>query len=110
MAQSETYIRDYESQPTFKAGLHCGEVTTGEIGALKKEIIFTGDTLNSTSRIQSLCNDYDVDILLSEDLLRVLHTPLYQFHSLGKNELRGKLKNVELFTVTKVHHDTSITI
>jgi len=28
-------------------------VTTGEIGVVKKEIIFTGDVLNTTSRVQN---------------------------------------------------------
>lgn len=98
-SQSETYIKSFEVQPSFKAGLHCGEVTTGEIGALKKEIIFTGDTLNATSRIQSLCNEYGVDILLSEDLVNTLDTSAYRFRSLGKNELRGKQRIVEIFTI-----------
>ncbi|MBT8314785.1 MAG: adenylate/guanylate cyclase domain-containing protein, partial [Maribacter sp.] len=51
--------------PEFKAGLHLGEVTTGEIGRIKKDIIFTGDVLNTTARIQSLCNDLQVDNLIS---------------------------------------------
>ena len=42
--------------PEFKAGFHLGKVTTGEIGVIKKEIIFTGDVLNTTARIQGLCN------------------------------------------------------
>lgn len=32
--------------PDFKAGLQVGAVTTGEVGALKREIVFTGDVLN----------------------------------------------------------------
>jgi adenylate cyclase len=43
-------------------------VTTGEIGVLKKEIIFTGDVLNTAARIQGLCNQFNVDILISGDL------------------------------------------
>lgn len=99
-ARSSYYSGHFGFQPKFKAGLHYGKVTTGEIGALKKEIIFTGDTLNATARIQSLCNHYDVDILLSEDLVIELSTSSqFQFKSMGKSELRGKALQVELFTI-----------
>jgi adenylate cyclase len=86
--------------PDFKVGLHCGKVTTGEIGALKKEIIFTGDVLNATARIQGLCNQYEVDILISDELLNNLRLDSgYQFRSMGKTELKGKIETLELFTV-----------
>ena len=56
--KSEKYISKYGLVPSFKAGLHYGEVTVGEIGVMKREIIFSGDVLNTTSRIQELCNKY----------------------------------------------------
>ena len=88
--------------PTFKAGLHVGEVTTGEIGALKKEIIFTGDVLNTTARIQSLCNHYKADLLVSEDLLKLLVlSDDFHIRSLGKNALKGKEDTLELVTIHK---------
>jgi len=73
--QTGKYQDKFSIVPVFKAGLHLGKVTTGglhlgkvttgEIGVLKKEIIFTGDVLNTTARIQGLCNNYKVDILIS---------------------------------------------
>jgi len=101
--RSSYYLEHFEFQPEFKAGLHCGDVTTGEIGALKKEIIFTGDTLNATARIQSLCNAHEVDILISEDLIQQLPADTeIQFQSMGQCELRGRKENMELFTLMSV--------
>ncbi|MEO7213643.1 MAG: adenylate/guanylate cyclase domain-containing protein [Mucilaginibacter sp.] len=86
--------------PGFKAGLHCGMVTTGEIGVLKKEIIFTGDVLNTAARIQGLCNQFDVDILISGDLVKKIDfEPIFQIKSLGENILKGRGEKMELFTV-----------
>lgn len=94
------FIQTYDAFPTFKAGIHYGEVTTGEIGKIKKDIIFTGDTLNTTARIQGLCNDFSVDILLSNDFLQILKIPTqYTIKSLGKQKLKGKKESLELFTV-----------
>ena len=98
--RADWYNKNFGVLPTFKAGFHFGEVTTGEIGALKKEIIFTGDVLNSTARIQGLCNHYKVDLLISDDLIKSLDLDSeFQIKSLGKTELRGKMENIELYTI-----------
>lgn len=99
LAEKKYYDR-FALLPTFKAGLHCGKVTTGEIGVLKKEIIFTGDVLNTTARIQAMCNSFNVDNLLSGNLVEKLElTSLPHIKSLGENKLKGKDELVNLFTV-----------
>jgi adenylate cyclase len=86
--------------PGFKAGLHCGMVTTGEIGVLKKEIIFTGDVLNTAARIQSLCNQFNVDILISGDLVKkVDFNSAFEIKPLGEHILKGRGEKMEIFTV-----------
>jgi adenylate cyclase len=100
---SEKYIKDFGLVPGFKAGLHYGRVTTGEIGVVKKEIIFTGDVLNTTARIQSTCNAYDVDVLVSDELLAMLKTEgEYRLTEIGECELRGKDEKVKLQTVASI--------
>ena len=100
--QADRYRRKYGLAPTFKAGIHGGEVTTGEIGAIKKEIIFTGDVLNATARIQALCNTYGVDLLISADLLKELDFgSAYETRPLGQIELRGKKEYLELFAILR---------
>lgn len=94
------YNENFGVAPTFKAGFHLGKVTTGEIGVLKKEIIFTGDVLNATARIQGLCTQYKVDLLISIDLIKMLDLDSeFQIRSIGKNKLRGKMEHIELYTL-----------
>ena len=98
--RSGWYLSTFDVGPTFKAGMHVGKVTTGEIGALKKEIIFTGDVLNTTARIQGLCNTYNVDILVSEDLIKSLELePEFKINSMGVVDLKGKKEHIALFTI-----------
>lgn len=100
--KSGDFQRTYGLVPTFKAGLHCGRVTTGEIGVIKKDIIFTGDVLNTTARIQGLCNDLGVDILVSQQLaMRLTPDPSWQFNALGQSALRGRDERVVLFTLDR---------
>lgn len=96
------YTKNFGVVPSFKAALHYGNVTTGEIGALKKQIIFTGDVLNTTARIQSLCNKYQLNLLISEDLIQVL--PLgsgFNKVSLGNSPIEGKKENINLYSINR---------
>ncbi|GJM35391.1 MAG: hypothetical protein DHS20C18_43920 [Saprospiraceae bacterium] len=103
------YQDRYGLIPQFKAGLHCGMVTIGEIGVIKKDIVYSGDVMNTTSRIQNSCNKYGVDILLSKYLLDKLNRPPHDFypHRVGIIELKGKKQKIELFTLgeEESHHD-----
>ena len=98
--QAPKYNSKFSLLPEFKAGFHFGKVIAGEIGVIKKNIMFTGDVLNTTARIQELCNTYKVDILISGDLIKELdiHSQ-FQFKTLGENELRGRDEKIELFTI-----------
>ena len=94
------FLKKYGFEIRFKAGLHYGEVTIGEVGALKKEIVFTGDALNTTARIQSRCNELKSDLLISGKLREALPSNSYIFKSHGMIELRGKDRKEELLAVT----------
>lgn len=97
----DRYQHKYGLVPEFKAGLHGGCVTTGEIGVIKKDIVFSGDVLNTTARIQNKCNQFGVNILLSRYLLNKLQLPPSDFSvsRVGVIELKGKKQKLELFTL-----------
>ncbi len=85
--------------PEFKAGIHCGQVTVGEIGVAKKEILITGDVLNATSRIQGLCNSHGVDLLISDDLKQLMTWENdYSVTSIGEIALKGRKRPIKLWT------------
>jgi adenylate cyclase len=99
--RKEHYVREYDLLPSFKAGLHIGEATVGEIGVIKKDIVYSGDVLNTTSRIQGECNNQKVNILLSSDLLeRMQLDGGYQQIALGEFPLKGKKERTVLYTMT----------
>lgn len=99
--KSDYFDETYGTQPLFKAGLHFGHVITGEMGIVKREIVYSGDVLNTASRIQSLCNEMNTDLLVSNDLIQridlsVLHKKM---KSIGEIILRGKQEKIELVTL-----------
>lgn len=103
LANSSEFNNRYNVIPDFKAAIHTGSVATGEIGLIKKDIVYSGDVLNATARIIALCNHYKADLLISELLLEKLKTNSgYQFQYLDSPELRGKTTKLGLYSVTKV--------
>ena len=96
-------MTEYGVLPGFKAGLHLGSVSTGEVGNLKKQIVFTGDVLNTTARIQAECGQRGKDLIISGLLYeRFVGLDDYAFESLGEIPLKGKSESVSLFAVEKV--------
>ncbi len=94
------FLKNYGYQPTFKAALHAGIVLAAEIGHIKKEIVYSGDVLNATARMESLCSKFDADILISKSLFNLLdkkHEILYE--DIGSVSLKGKDEKLELIKI-----------
>jgi class 3 adenylate cyclase len=101
--KSSRYLEKYGLVPEFKAGLHCGNVTIGEVGVIKKEIVFTGDVLNTTARIQELCNTYNVRLLVSKKLIDLLQIKnRYLIKAIGEITLRGKSAKDTLYSMERL--------
>ena len=94
----QKYTTRFGVYPTFKAGLHCGQVVIAQIGDIKSEIVFQGDVVNTTSRIERLCSETGERILVSKILLEQLPSVFGQyFVSVGNVKPRGKQRLIELF-------------
>lgn len=94
------YKSKYGVIPCFKAGLHMGKISAVEIGQIKKDIAYYGDTVNTTSRIQGVCNDLDKRLLVSTDLLEKMgsHNNC-KVEAMGTILLKGKAQRVGLVSV-----------
>jgi len=96
------YKNKYGVVPVFKAGMNCGTVTVAEVGELKKEIAYHGDVLNTASRIQDKCNEYDKPLLISNNLYKkMLRTGLFNIEMIGEILLKGKIQPVGIYSVER---------
>lgn len=100
--QAEHFRREYGQVPRFKAGMHAGKVMTGELGRIKKELVYSGVAISAASRIQHLCRRLEADFLLSESLF--MHLELndkVSFARMGAHNLKGVEADVDLIKIEK---------
>lgn len=98
--RADYYLASYGLLPDFKAGAHAGPVTTVEIGEVKKDIAYHGDTLNTAARIQGVCNEHGKSFLVSKLLLDKVGThPDMKTEDLGMMLLKGKTSQVGIVSI-----------
>lgn len=102
MKKSTYYQERYNVVPHFRAGMHVGLITAVEVGKLKREIAYHGDTINTASRIQEQCKVYQEDFLISGVFKENFgENNLFTFEKVGKEILRGKEKSTNIYKVIK---------
>lgn len=102
-AKADHYESNYGLQPFFKAGVHLGSVIVAEVGLIKREIAYHGDVLNTTARIQGMCNDLQQELLVSDQLMNQLQpdTLLQSIH-MGEELLKGKQTAVSIHGLKRI--------
>lgn len=97
--KSDHFRHRYGVIPEFRVGMHVGDVTVGEIGIIKKDLAMSGDTMNTTARIRSACNELNQKFIVSGDFAEKTNLKTWQLESLGIVELKGKAAGIELFAL-----------
>ncbi|MGO1117927.1 adenylate/guanylate cyclase domain-containing protein [Rhodovibrionaceae bacterium A322] len=105
--KAEDYEAEFGCRPTFRFVLHSGPVVAGEMGRMKREIVYLGDTINTAARLENLGKDLNQDLLISEPVRHLLsksatnkNEPDFNWVDLGSYQLKGKIQPLHLFTVT----------
>ena len=94
------YERKYGIAPKFKAGIHVGKVMVLQVGRIRRDISYNGDTLNTTARIESMCNEYNKNLLISGDLVEMMEdSEGFYVREVGNLRLKGKRRKVDIFHV-----------
>jgi len=94
------YERRYGLVPKFKAGIHVGKVMVLQVGRIRRDISYNGDTLNTAARIESMCNIHKKSLLVSSDLVDMMvDRNGFYVREVGNIKLKGKRRKVDLHYV-----------
>jgi adenylate cyclase len=91
------YLERFGAVPSFRASIHCGEIVAGEIGDMRREIAYVGDTLNVAARLLEASKALGRDVLVSADLLeRATLPPNLRAEALPTLAVRGRSAPLEI--------------
>lgn len=99
-ANKSSFLAKYSVIPEFKAGIHKGLVSVAEVGEINTQIAYHGDVVNTTSRIQELCNQYNTHLLVSDSFMKGMDAPLLNFQeNAAEINLRGRSQPITIYAL-----------
>jgi adenylate cyclase len=83
--------------PQIRGSLHFGPVIVGEIGDVKRAIVFNGDVMNTAARLEQLSRGVDGGFLASRSAMeRFGAPPPFPVCELGRLPIRGRADGIDV--------------
>ena len=100
--RSADYAASFGAPVRLRAGLHVGEVVTGELGDLRQEIAMLGDGMNTAARLVDAARDSGDAAVATSGSVDPARLPAgWRARPLGAVTLRGKTAAVELVALER---------
>jgi adenylate cyclase len=89
--------REFGAAPLIRGSLHFGPVIVGEIGDVKRAIVFNGDVMNTAARLEELSRNVDGGFLASRATMeRFNSAPPFAVRDLGRLPIRGRADGIDV--------------
>jgi len=97
----------FAAEPGLRAALHLGEVIAGEVGELRRAIVFHGDVMNTASRLENATREVGARFIASGDALDALGSPsalavVAACRDLGELALRGRKEPIRAYGLERI--------
>jgi adenylate cyclase len=91
------FEREFGAVPRIRGSLHFGPVIIGEIGDVKRAIVFNGDVMNTAARLEELSRGVDGGFLASRAAMeRFKSVPPFAVRDLGRLPIRGRADGIDV--------------
>ncbi|MGI9648427.1 MAG: adenylate/guanylate cyclase domain-containing protein [Acidimicrobiia bacterium] len=98
--RASQFEENFGAAPRLRIAMHCGPVVVGEMGDLKREIVYTGDTVNTTARIEGAAKELGAELVVSADIAESVGIPAgATTRALGSFTLKGRDEAIELIAI-----------
>jgi adenylate cyclase len=97
---NEHFRKTFSAEPRLRAALHLGEVIAGEVGEVRRAIVYHGDVMNTASRLEQATRDAGVRFIASAAAVDALaRQPDLEYRDLGALALRGRKEPIHAYGV-----------
>jgi adenylate cyclase len=101
-AAAPDFVQRFGVAPRVRGALHFGPAVVGEVGGRKRDIVFHGDVMNTTSRLEQVARELDKPFVASADAWqRLAVDDRWKVEDLGARVLRGRASPVQVYAVTE---------
>jgi adenylate cyclase len=91
------FEREFGAAPRIRGSLHFGPVIVGEIGDIKRAIVFNGDVMNIAARLEELSRDVEGGFIASRAAMaRFNSVPPFAVRDLGQLPIRGRADGIDV--------------
>ncbi|THD65623.1 MAG: adenylate/guanylate cyclase domain-containing protein [Bradyrhizobium sp.] len=89
--------REFGAAPRIRGSLHFGPVIVGEIGDVKRAIVFNGDVMNTAARLEELSRNVEGGFLASRAAMQRFNSaPPFAVRDLGRLAIRGRADGIDV--------------
>jgi adenylate cyclase len=89
------FEREFGAAPRIRGSLHFGPVIVGEIGDIKRAIVFNGDVMNTAARLEELSRNVEGGFIASRAAMaRFNSAPPFAVRDLGQLAIRGRADGI----------------
>jgi adenylate cyclase len=94
---SSQFEREFGASPRIRGSLHFGPVIVGEIGDIKRAIVFNGDVMNTGARLEELSRNVEGGFIASRAAMaRFNSAPPFAVRDLGQLPIRGRADGIDV--------------
>ena len=94
---ADQFDREFGAVPKIRGSLHFGSVIVGEIGDVKRAIVFNGDVMNTAARMEELSRNVDGGFLASRAAMeQFASAPPFPVRELGLLPIRGRADGIDV--------------
>ena len=97
------FAHEFGAVPQIRGSLHFGPVIVGEIGDIKRAIVFNGDVMNTAARLEELSRKVEGGFLASRAAMaRFAVPPPFPLSDLGTLPIRGRVDGIDVVGIGAV--------
>jgi adenylate cyclase len=95
--------QEFGAVPRIRGSLHFGAVIVGEIGDIKRAIVFNGDVMNTAARLEELSRGVEGGFLASRAAMEQFGSALpVKICDLGRLPIRGRTDGIDVVGLDRV--------